>query len=258
MVGIVVVLAAFVSIAVFGIADEPGEQAPTVSLDTEFRAVSEVDPHWQLEVIHDGGDPVPSDELLVRFVDDSGSQAEVRYPERFDAGERFRTALWGKSGRADTSTCLVDPESDHPDSDQLDGFKTADEFATSVDVLVIHEPSNTVLSEERIDLGEEPDRFTGKTSSTGSSPLSAVPRLTRATGDEGGDRAGAQGRSTPVISNRAPPAALSVTATSQPWASATLLTILRPIPVPSGFVEWPVSNSRDRWSAGRPTPSSAT
>jgi flagellin-like protein len=162
MVGIVVVLAAFVSIAVFGIADEPGEQAPTVSLDTEFRAVSEVDPHWQLEVIHDGGDPVPSDELLVRFVDDSGSQAEVRYPERFDAGERFRTALWGKSGRADTSTCLVDPESDHPDSDQLDGFKTADEFATSVDVLVIHEPSNTVLSEERIDLGEEPDRFTGK------------------------------------------------------------------------------------------------
>ena len=42
---------------------------------------------------------------------------------------------------------------------------------------------------------------------------------------------------TPVTSKRAPPAALSVTATDQPWASTTWSTIRRPNPLPSSAVE---------------------
>lgn len=44
---------------------------------------------------------------------------------------------------------------------------------------------------------------------------------------------GQQVDSTPVISNRAPPASPSVTRISQPWASVTCSTILSPKPVPS-------------------------
>jgi flagellin-like protein len=162
LVAIVVILAALAGVAVFAIGDEPQEQTPGVSFDTEFEVVDDLDPHWRVVVEHGGGESLPAEELLVRFVDDSGSQAEVQYPRRFGAGDRFRAGLWGKSDRPSAATCLVEPDSDHPDSDQLDGFKTAGDHATEVDIFLIHEPSNTVLAERNIDLSEEPDRFTGQ------------------------------------------------------------------------------------------------
>jgi len=55
--------------------------------------------------------------------------------------------------------------------------------------------------------------------------------------DAGTPRRGSQADSTPVISNRAPPSSLSVTATSQPWASAIRSTIRSPSPVASSAVE---------------------
>ena len=50
-------------------------------------------------------------------------------------------------------------------------------------------------------------------------------------------RASHRAQSTPVISKRAPPAALSVTRTSQPWARAISRTMLSPNPVPPSTVE---------------------
>ncbi len=160
MVGVVVVLAAFVGVAVFVFGEDTEEPAPTVSLDTTFEATEEVDPHWQFRVTHESGDPIATGELLVRFVDTPrNNRAEVRYPGQFGAGDQFRAELWGDPSRVNGGNCLAGPE---PSSnDQLDGFGTAGEFATSVDVLVIHEPSNTVLSEETFDLREEPERWTG-------------------------------------------------------------------------------------------------
>ena len=46
-------------------------------------------------------------------------------------------------------------------SDQLAGFTNSGQHATAVDVLVIHEPSNTVLVDETVDLGAQPERWTG-------------------------------------------------------------------------------------------------
>ncbi len=158
MVAIVVVLSALVSAALFGFgADEP---APTISVDTGFVATSEVDPHWQFTVTHASGGTVGADELLVRFVDaPRGNTAEVRYPEQFGSGDQFRAELWGDAGRVSGGSCLSGPEPGS--SDQLAGFTNSGQHATAVDVLVIHEPSNTVLVDETVDLGAQPERWTG-------------------------------------------------------------------------------------------------
>jgi flagellin-like protein len=159
MVAIVVVLAAVAATTILGFSDEPGDPGPTVSLDTEFGAYSDIDPHWQFEIRHQGGDTIPADELLVRFTDDYDSNsAEGRYPEQLTTGDRFRVGLWGRQTRASDSNCLVPPESDIPS--QLTGFNDP-EHATEVTVTVVHEPSNTVLSDRTVDLSEEPNRFTG-------------------------------------------------------------------------------------------------
>lgn len=160
MVGIVVILAALASVAVLGFAGSAEDAGPTASLDVAFEANSDIDPHWTVNVTHEGGEPVGSDELLVRFVDDyDESQADVLYPGRLTAGDRFRAELWGDHTRASDAKCLAAPESDI--ADQLDGHTTAGQHATEVEVLLIHEPSNELLAEETVDLGEESDRFTG-------------------------------------------------------------------------------------------------
>jgi hypothetical protein len=72
----------------------------------------------------------------------------------------------------------------------------------------------------------------------------------------------------PVLSLRAladtrnlepgPPAALSTTLLSHPWAIAILSTIANPNPVPSSVDESPGSKTVSSASAGMPGPSSAT
>lgn len=64
-------------------------------------------------------------------------------------------------------------------------------------------------------------------------------------------------KSTPVISNRAPPSDPSVTRTLHPWASAISSTMLNPKPLPVADVENPGSNTCSRSSSGMPAPSSS-
>ncbi len=157
MVAIVVALAAIAGVAVFGFSEETEDPRPAMVLDTEFTATSEFDPHWTINVTHESGDTIEPDELRVQVTDDDGSVAEVFYPEYLRAGESFSAGLWGDAARADTDSCLVDPT---PQTDQLDGWESS-AHAETVDVLVIHDPSNHVLVDKQVDLSAEPNRFSG-------------------------------------------------------------------------------------------------
>lgn len=158
LVAIAVALAALVGAAVIGISDEPDESAPSVVMTADFTASSDIDPHWTLAVTHESGDAVAAGDLAIRFVTDEAG-ATVRYPEQFETGDRFRAELWGAPHRADTTECLANPDPDT--DDQLDGFTDAGEHDESVEVMVVHEPTNTLLHEETVDLAAESDRFDG-------------------------------------------------------------------------------------------------
>jgi flagellin-like protein len=161
LVAIVVVLAALVGTAALGFGEETDEPDPTLSIDSAFEATDEVDPHWRFTITHQSGDNIPPDELKIRLTDDRGGSATTVYPEEFTAEDEIRVELWGGPSRADESSCLVPPKA-APDAgnNQLDGNEDS-AHATSVDIVVIHEPSNTLMDEVSVDFTEVDRGFTG-------------------------------------------------------------------------------------------------
>ena len=161
LVAIVVLLAAVAGTVALGFGDDTDEPAPSVSVASAFEATDDYDPHWQFTLEHQGGDTVPADELKIKLTDDRGGTATTVYPENFTAGDEIRVELWGGPSRADESSCLVAPEA-APDAgdNQLDG-NSGSAHATAVDIVVVHEPSNTIIDEMSVDLTEVDRGFTG-------------------------------------------------------------------------------------------------
>lgn len=161
IVAIAVILAASILVFVLDFTEDVDESAPAVSVEAEFDARDDVDPHWIFTIRHTNGDNIDPGELKIRLVDDTGGRAERVYPNAFTAGTEIRMQLWGSPSRADTSSCILPPET-APGvvNDQLDGWEEP-AHASEVTVVAIHEPSNSVMDIVTVDLSEEPDRFTG-------------------------------------------------------------------------------------------------
>lgn len=161
LVAIVVLLAAVAGTVVLGVGDDTDEPASSVNVESTFEATDQSDPHWQFTLAHQGGDTVLADELEIKLTDDRGGTATTVYPEKFTAGDEMRVELWGGPSRADESSCLVTPEAAPGAGDnQLDG-NSGSAHATAVDIVVVHEPSNTVMDEMSVDLAEVDRGFTG-------------------------------------------------------------------------------------------------
>lgn len=162
LVAITVVLAATAAVFALGFQDSTDSTAPTVRVEATFNATDRTDPHWTFSLTHESGDDIEADELEFELTGDLGGTASVVYPERFTAGTRVRIGLWGSPGRANPDTCLVAPKaSPGAGNNQLDG-NSDDEEDTSVDIRVVHRPSNTVLDQVTVTLAELDRGFTGQ------------------------------------------------------------------------------------------------
>ena len=161
MVATAVLVAGVLGTAVLDVAGVLEEPAPEVAVDAEFEARDTVDPHWVFEITHEAGDTVDADELTIRLVDNFGGTAERTYPRTFASGETIQAGLWGSPSRASGANCLAGPNMPNGNNDQLDGFNDP-KHASIVRVVVVHEPSNSVMDRHTIELGEMPRRFTGQ------------------------------------------------------------------------------------------------
>ncbi|MEZ3143798.1 type IV pilin [Halobaculum sp. MBLA0143] len=162
LVAIVVILAAVLGAAVFGLADTT-QPTPTVIAEASFEARESVDPHWVFRLEHVGGDGISAGELTVRLVGEpGGGTAEATYPMSFGVGDTLQVGLWGSPSRASNVDCTAEPGDGPPGAgnNQLDGYRDPAHDET-VRIVLIHEPSRAVVERLTVDLGAEDRRFTG-------------------------------------------------------------------------------------------------
>lgn len=161
MVAVTVIVAGTASVSFLIFAQELEEPAPTVVADAEFEAREEVEPHWRFTITHRGGDNIDVGNLEIKLVDNFGGKAKRVYPQSFSVGQTIRLGLWGSPDRANETSCVRLPETaPGVTNDQLDGYRDS-KYATEVRVVVVHQPSNSVMDQVTVDLSEMPRRFTG-------------------------------------------------------------------------------------------------
>jgi FlaG/FlaF family flagellin (archaellin) len=182
LIAVVIILASFVGAFFFGFEEDIDDPPPTVDITASFNVTDQADPHWQFTISHNSGGTVAADDLQIRLTDDRGGTATVRYPESFTAGTTVSVGLWGSPSRVTPSSCLVAPSAAPGAGDNQLAGTGSSEYATEVDVVVVHKPSNTLLSQVTVDLTDTDRGWTGDNrhyiadGSTASINCESVPR----------------------------------------------------------------------------------
>lgn len=142
-----------------GFSEQLNDPQPELSVEASFDARADLDPHWTFSIRHVSGDNIEPGELEFRLVDQYDSEAAATYPEAFTAGDTIRMGLWGSPNRASKTgvDCTLDPED--PPGATNDQLVDVDPPAETVEVVVVHKPTNSLLDRVEVDLGEYPDRF---------------------------------------------------------------------------------------------------
>jgi len=162
LVAVVVILAAVLGGAVFGLADTT-QPTPTVIAEASFEARESLEPVWVFRLEHVGGDSVAAGDLVVRLVGEpGGGTADAAYPAAFETGDALRVGLWGSPSRASSVDCTAQPGDGAPGAgdNQLDGYNDP-AHDERVRIVLIHEPSRAVMERLTVDLGTQDRRFTG-------------------------------------------------------------------------------------------------
>lgn len=159
MVALTIVVGGVLGVFVIDLVEDLDDPAPKVAVEASFDARGPLDPHWIFTIRHVSGNTIDAGELELRLVDDFGNKASATHPESFSAGQEIRMGLWGSPNRADNSgmDCTQKPiDPPGANNDQLVG---ASPPAENVDIVVVHQPSNSVMDRVEVDLGEYPNRY---------------------------------------------------------------------------------------------------
>lgn len=169
MVALAILVGAVLGVFVLGLTENLRDPAPEVAVEATFDARGSLDPHWIFTIRHVSGDNIEAEELELRLVDEFGNSATRVYPESFSAGQEIRMGLWGSPNRANDPKvdCLLKPEEAPGYSNQQ--LVGANPPAERVAVIVVHEPSNSIMDRVEVNLGDYPNRY-GTRLLDGSSP----------------------------------------------------------------------------------------
>lgn len=159
LVGVAIVIATVVSVVALGLGEDVDDSQPPLSVEATFDAREPLDPHWIFKIRHKTGENINEGELRIKLVDEFGNEANRTYPEPFTAGDTIRMGLWGSPNRATKSgvDCTLNPQD--PPGANNDQLVAVSPPAKTVNVVLVHEPSNSLLDQVEVDLGDYPDRF---------------------------------------------------------------------------------------------------
>lgn len=159
LIAVAIIVGVVVTVVALGISEDLNDPQPELAVDASFDARGPLDPHWVFAITHISGENIEPGELTIRLVDEFGNEANRTYPGSFTAGQEIRVGLWGSPNRADINgvNCLTKPE-DPPGAtnDQLVGTNPP---ASEVDVVVVHEPTNSLMDRVVVNLGDYPNRY---------------------------------------------------------------------------------------------------
>jgi len=158
VVAVAVILAAVIGATAFGFTDDINEPVDQAVLDLDFEeeddiATDDYDEFlWQLELSHTGGDDVDGDDITV-LLNHGSVQVTGEYDETLTSGDSVEVAIVHTDGYYDvneydcendenTACSLAGDEENYPDTEQLE-------------LLMIHEPSDTILYQEEIEIWGE-------------------------------------------------------------------------------------------------------
>ena len=159
MVAVTLLAGAALGVFALDLGEDVREPGPDVAVEATFDARGSLDPHWVFSIRHVSGDNVEAGNLELRLVDEFGNEASQVYPESFSAGQEIRMGLWGSPNRAAKAgvSCTLKPKAAPGYSNQQ--LVGASPPADSVDIVVVHEPTNSVMDRVEVDLGDYPNRY---------------------------------------------------------------------------------------------------
>jgi len=150
VVAITVVIAAAVGATAFGFSDEVEEAPDQAVLDLNFEEEDAEEPDWEeflweIELSHQGGDNVDGEDITV-LLTHGDVQLTGEYDETLTSGDQVTVSVIHTDGDREgydcedgnTSCSLAGNPDNFPDDDEME-------------LLMIHEPSDTILYEEDID-----------------------------------------------------------------------------------------------------------
>ena len=154
VVAIVVILAAVVGTYALDLSQDVNEVPEQAILDLEFEEAERTDPDggynkflWQLKLTHTGGDDVDGDDIMV-YLNHGPVELTGEYKGTLSSGDSVEVAVVHTDGYhtseyncgdENVACSLAGDDVNYPDEDH-------------VDLLMVHEPSNTILHEEEIEI----------------------------------------------------------------------------------------------------------
>jgi len=155
MVALTIVVGTVIGVFAIDLGESVDDSAPEIAVEVSFDDRKPLDPHWIFTITHASGDTVEGGTLEFRLVDDQGNKAAGTYPESFAAGQQIRMGLWGDPSRANKPSvdCTVEPEAPASSTEgQLANGATPP--VETVDIVVVHRPTNSVVDRVEVDLSE--------------------------------------------------------------------------------------------------------
>lgn len=159
MVAVTILVGGVLAVFVFDIGEGVDDPGPQLAVEASFDARESLDPHWVFSIRHVSGNNIDPNELEIRLVDNFGNKATRVYPESFNAGDKIRVELWGSPSRASNpgmDCTLLPVAAAGAGNDHLVGSSPLTE---EIEIVAVHEPSNTVMDRVSIDLADYPERY---------------------------------------------------------------------------------------------------
>ena len=157
VVAIVVILAAVVGTYALDLSQEVNEAPAKAVLDLDFKEAERTDPDggydrflWQIKLTHTGGEDVDGEDIMV-YVNHGPVQLTGEYNGTLTSGDSVEVAVVHTDGYYDDDIYDCD---DKNVACSLAGDADADHYPDEdyVELMMVHEPSNTILYEEEIEI----------------------------------------------------------------------------------------------------------
>lgn len=150
VVALAVIIAAAIGATAFGFTDNINEPTDRAVLELNFEEEDTQKPNyeeflWEIELTHEHGDDVDGEDITV-YLDHGPVQLVGEYDETLSAGDSVEIAVIHTDGGHEDFDCsgentacsLAGDEGNFPDEDTMD-------------LTLVHEPSDSILYEEEID-----------------------------------------------------------------------------------------------------------
>ena len=171
VVAIVVILAAAIGATTLGYSEDISEPPAQAVLDLEFEEAERTNPTggfdrflWQLKLTHNGGDDVDGDDIMV-YLTHGPVELTGEYNGTLTSGDSVELAIVHTDGYYNSSKYDCNDENV---ACSLAGSAADDHYPDEdhVDLLMVHEPSDSILYEEEIDISGDYGIYTDEAART--------------------------------------------------------------------------------------------